>query len=160
MPLLEVILHEGMCNGAKAAACEVGTKQGETVIVVKDVPRFYLNRCLRSYLVEVTALVRDGVSLELMDSRIKNFGMSVGPITLTDEVGLDVISHVASFLSKADLGVRMSGGGRVLPLRNDREGLAGAQVRKGFLRLRGHEKDDQYRDEGVFQGLCCSGPRP
>jgi len=73
MPLPEVIPHEGMCNGAKAAACEVGTKQGKTVIVVKGVPGFYLNQCLRPYLVEVTALARDGASMELMDSSMKNF---------------------------------------------------------------------------------------
>lgn len=54
--------------------------------------------------------MRDGVELEKLDKALKNFGMPVGPVTLADEVGIDVVSHVASFLSNADLGVRMDGG--------------------------------------------------
>ena len=56
-------------------------------MVVKDVPGFYVNRCLGPYLVEVSALIRDGVPLEKLDSAVKKFGMPVGPITLADEVG-------------------------------------------------------------------------
>ena len=39
-----------------------------------------------------------------------SIGMPVGPITLSDEVGIDISNHVGSFMSKADLGVRMNGG--------------------------------------------------
>ncbi len=53
MPLLEVIPHDGTADMAKAAALEVGTKQGKTCIEVKDVPGFYVNRCLGPFLVEV-----------------------------------------------------------------------------------------------------------
>ena len=54
MPLLEVIPHKGTADVAKAAALEVGTKQGKTCIEVKDVPGFYVNRCLGPFLVEVS----------------------------------------------------------------------------------------------------------
>jgi enoyl-CoA hydratase/long-chain 3-hydroxyacyl-CoA dehydrogenase len=53
MPLLEIIPHEQTSDVAKATAFEVGTKQGKTCIVVKDVPGFYVNRCLGPFLVEV-----------------------------------------------------------------------------------------------------------
>lgn len=59
---------------------------------------------------KVSALVRDGVQLENLDKTMKNFGMPVGPMILADEVGIDVTSHVATFLSKVDLGIRMEGG--------------------------------------------------
>jgi len=36
--------------------------------------------------------------------------MPVGPITLSDEVGIDISCHVGTFMAKADLGVRMNGG--------------------------------------------------
>lgn len=54
MPLLEIIPHAGTSDEAKAAAFEVGTKQGKTCIEVKDVPGFYVNRCLGPFLVEVS----------------------------------------------------------------------------------------------------------
>jgi enoyl-CoA hydratase/long-chain 3-hydroxyacyl-CoA dehydrogenase len=40
MPLLEIIPHEGTSDEALATAFAVGTKQGKTCIVVKDVPGF------------------------------------------------------------------------------------------------------------------------
>ncbi len=59
MPLLEVIPHSGTSDAAKAAALEVGTKQGKTCIEVKDVPGFYVNRCLGPFLVEVSTMLHD-----------------------------------------------------------------------------------------------------
>jgi enoyl-CoA hydratase/long-chain 3-hydroxyacyl-CoA dehydrogenase len=64
MPLLEVIAHNGTDQGATAAAVDLGHKQGKTVIVVKEVPGFYVNRCLGLYLAEGTALIRAWVLRE------------------------------------------------------------------------------------------------
>lgn len=57
MPLLEIIPHEGTSAAATATAFEVGTKQGKTCIVTKDVPGFYVNRCLGPFLVEVSTIL-------------------------------------------------------------------------------------------------------
>lgn len=111
MKLLEVIPHEGTSKDTCAAAVAVGLKQGKLPIVVKDVPGFYVNRCLGPFLMETTALISDGVGLEELDKIVKAAGMPVGPITLGDEVGVDVANHVRKFLASADMGVRMEGGG-------------------------------------------------
>jgi enoyl-CoA hydratase/long-chain 3-hydroxyacyl-CoA dehydrogenase len=140
MPLLEIIPHAGTANTATAAACEVGTKQGKTCIVVKDVPGFYVNRCLGPFLVEVSALVKDGVELEKLDKSMTNFGMPVGPITLADEVGVDITSHVANFLSKADLGVRMTGGDVSLMEKMIEKGWLGKKSGQGFYTYNGKTK--------------------
>ena len=132
MPLLEIIPHGGTSDATTAAAFEVGTKQGKTCVVVKDVPGFYVNRCLGPMLIEVSALVRDGIELEALDKAMKNFGMPVGPITLADEVGIDVASHVATFLSNADLGVRMSGGDTSLMANMIEKGWLGRKSGQGF----------------------------
>jgi 3-hydroxyacyl-CoA dehydrogenase len=108
MPLLEIITHEGTSKEAVAKAFRLGSAQGKTVIVVKDVPGFYVNRCLGPYMAEGMALLAAGVDPLAIDRALKSFGFPVGPITLIDEVGVDVASHVNSFLSK-DLGVRMAG---------------------------------------------------
>jgi enoyl-CoA hydratase/long-chain 3-hydroxyacyl-CoA dehydrogenase len=65
MPLLEIIPHKGTSNAAAAAAFEVGKKQGKTVIFVKDVPGFYVNRCLGPYLVETGALMEGALVASL-----------------------------------------------------------------------------------------------
>lgn len=132
MPLLEIIPHEGTSDVAKATAFEVGTKQGKTCIVTKDVPGFYVNRCLGPFLVEVSALARDGAGLEQLDKAMTKFGMPVGPITLADEVGIDVASHVASFLSEADMGVRMTGGDVGLLKEMVNRGYLGKKSGQGF----------------------------
>ena len=68
------------------ALLQVGKKQGKTVIFVKDVPGFYVNRCLGPYLVETSALIQSGVPLLQLDQAMKDYGFPVGPITLADEV--------------------------------------------------------------------------
>lgn len=140
MPLLEIIPHEGTSDATKAAAFEVGTKQGKTCIEVKDVPGFYVNRCLGPFLVEVSALVKDGVKLEALDKAMVNFGMPVGPVTLADEVGVDVTSHVANFLSDADLGVRMEGGDVSLMENMVKKGWLGKKSGQGFYKYDGKKK--------------------
>ncbi len=64
---------------------EVGSRQGKTPIFVKDVPGFFVNRCLSPFSVEVSALVMEGIDLQTLDSSMKKFGMPVGPITLSGE---------------------------------------------------------------------------
>lgn len=50
---------------------------------MKDVAGFFVNRCLSPFSTEVSALVLEGVDLELLDNAMKKFGMPVGPITLS-----------------------------------------------------------------------------
>jgi len=84
--------------------------------------------------------VKDGVSLEKLDKSMKNFGMPVGPITLLDEVGIDVASHVATFLSGADLGVRMGGGDPSLLANMIEKGWLGKKSGQGFYTYDGKKK--------------------
>jgi len=76
---------------------------------VKDVPGFYVNRSLGPYMDETSALIRDGVDPIQLDKAIKQFGFPMGPITLADQVGIDVGYKVQHYLTE-HLGVRMQGG--------------------------------------------------
>jgi enoyl-CoA hydratase / long-chain 3-hydroxyacyl-CoA dehydrogenase len=111
---------------------EVGAKQGKTPLLVKDVAGFFVNRCLSPFLVEVTGLIHEGVSFDDIDKALKKFGMPVGPITLADEIGVDITNHVAVFMSKADLGVRMSGGDPQVMIKLVEQGMVGRKAGKGF----------------------------
>jgi enoyl-CoA hydratase/long-chain 3-hydroxyacyl-CoA dehydrogenase len=108
MPLLEIIPHAGTVPDALAMAFELGQKQGKTCIVVKDVPGFYVNRCLGPWAAEALLLAQSGVDPAALDAAVKAFGYPVGPVTLADEVGVDVLYHTYGTL-KGALGVRMAG---------------------------------------------------
>ncbi|KAL7441856.1 hypothetical protein ACHAXM_008078 [Skeletonema potamos] len=137
MPLLEIIPHAGTSGEALATAFAVGNKQGKTCIVVKDVPGFYVNRCLGPILMEVSALVKEGVPLDRLDNAMRKFGMPVGPITLIDNVGVDVASKVSSYLASADLGVRMGGGDLSLMSKMVEKGWLGKKTNQGFYTYSG-----------------------
>jgi enoyl-CoA hydratase / long-chain 3-hydroxyacyl-CoA dehydrogenase len=132
MPLLEVIPHAGTSQEVIGKAFDLGLKQGKTVIVVKDVPGFYVNRCLGPFMAEAFALMQDGVSVERLDKAMKSFGFPVGPVTLADEVGIDVAQHVNSFLS-AHLGERMGGSDATVLKDMIAAGMLGRKAGKGFF---------------------------
>ena len=121
MPLLEVIPHERTDPGAVVRAVRFGRKLGKTVIVVGDVPGFWVNRILTPYLNEAGTLLLEGVPIPVIDRAMTRFGFPVGPITLLDEVGLDVaakasgVMHAAfgDRLKPSDLVSRVTGDGRL-----------------------------------------------
>jgi 3-hydroxyacyl-CoA dehydrogenase len=73
------------------ATCHAyGKRIGKTPIIVNDAPGFYVNRILTPYMNEAALLLEEGVRIEEIDRALTSWGFPVGPITLYDEVGLDV----------------------------------------------------------------------
>lgn len=101
MPLLEVVVAEKTAPWAVARIVELGNQMGKTIIVVKDSPGFYVNRALSFYLAEASMMLGEGVAIDYLDETLTGFGWPVGPITLIDEVGLDVGMHVLKTMETA-----------------------------------------------------------
>jgi 3-hydroxyacyl-CoA dehydrogenase/enoyl-CoA hydratase/3-hydroxybutyryl-CoA epimerase len=101
LPLLEVIVHPGTSAETIATAVTYGRALGKTVIVVRDGPGFYVNRILAPYLAEAGRLLDEGGRIEEIDRALTGFGFPVGPITLLDEVGLDIAGKSAPILAAA-----------------------------------------------------------
>ncbi|MGM0524945.1 MAG: fatty acid oxidation complex subunit alpha FadJ [Pseudomonadota bacterium] len=105
MPLAEIITHQGTSDKTIATTVALARKQGKTPIVVKDGAGFFVNRILAPYMNEAARLVLAGEPIEHVDKALVKFGFPVGPITLLDEVGIDVGAKVAGILRK-ELGER------------------------------------------------------
>jgi 3-hydroxyacyl-CoA dehydrogenase/enoyl-CoA hydratase/3-hydroxybutyryl-CoA epimerase len=101
MPLLEVIPTSRTRPDVTGTAVAWGRSIGKTVIVVGDSPGFYVNRILAPYLNEAGALLDAGASIEAIDDAMEQFGFPVGPLTLLDEVGLDIAAKSGAILHQA-----------------------------------------------------------
>ncbi|MDH3290327.1 MAG: 3-hydroxyacyl-CoA dehydrogenase NAD-binding domain-containing protein [Gemmatimonadota bacterium] len=139
MPLLEVIVSEGTAPWATVTAAAFGRKMGKTVIVVRDSPGFWVNRLLAPYLNEAGRLLQEGVAVETIDKTMVKFGFPVGPITLIDEVGLDVALNASKVLHAA-LGDRLQPTGGLQRMLED--GRFGRKNQRGFFRYEGGKRRD------------------
>ncbi|MEP7384729.1 MAG: fatty acid oxidation complex subunit alpha FadJ [Gemmatimonadota bacterium] len=101
MPLLEVIVTPVTATEVTATAVAYGKQLGKTVIVVQDAPGFYVNRILAPYLNEAGRLVDGGAAIDAVDRALLDFGFPVGPITLLDEVGLDIAGKSGAIFVEA-----------------------------------------------------------
>lgn len=106
MPLLEIIATAKTSKKTIATAVAFGKAQGKTVIVVKDAPGFYTTRALSPYLNEAARLLAEGAGVRDIDDALTDAGFPVGPMTLLDEVGVDVGMKVGPILQAA-FGERM-----------------------------------------------------
>ncbi|CNK40975.1 fatty acid oxidation complex subunit alpha FadJ [Yersinia aldovae] len=98
MPLVEVIPHEKTSEETIATTVALARKQGKTAIVVADRAGFYVNRILAPYINEAARCLLDGEPIDSIDKALVDFGFPVGPITLLDEVGIDVGTKIMPIL--------------------------------------------------------------
>ncbi len=101
MPLLEVVVGARTAPETTVTAVNFGRKLGKTVIVVQDRPGFFVNRILAPYINEAGHLLVEGVPAEAVDQAMTRWGFPVGPVTLLDEVGLDVAVKAAAVMLEA-----------------------------------------------------------
>jgi 3-hydroxyacyl-CoA dehydrogenase / enoyl-CoA hydratase / 3-hydroxybutyryl-CoA epimerase len=101
MPLLEIITTEQTAPWVTATCHAYGKRIGKTPIIVSDSPGFYANRILTPYMNEAALLLEEGVRIEEVDRALTAWGMAVGPITLYDEVGLDVAVKAGKIMTEA-----------------------------------------------------------
>ncbi|MBS1150417.1 MAG: Enoyl-CoA hydratase [Myxococcaceae bacterium] len=137
MPLLEVITHAKTADVVTATCVEIGRKQGKTVIVVNDGVGFYTSRILAPYLNEAAWILAEGAEIGDLDKALVDFGFPVGPITLLDEVGIDVAAKVGKILHEA-FGERL-----LAPATTDQlvaDGRLGRKSKKGFYLYNGKKK--------------------
>jgi 3-hydroxyacyl-CoA dehydrogenase/enoyl-CoA hydratase/3-hydroxybutyryl-CoA epimerase len=156
MPLLEIIVTPKTAPWVTATCVELGKKQGKTVIVVNDGVGFYTSRILAPYMNEAAWLLSEGVPVEELDDAMVKWGFPVGPITLLDEVGIDVGEKVGKIMLGA-FGDRM-----ITPPGMDKlvaDQRFGRKNERGFYLYGGKKKGKKQVDKSVYDVLGVTPQR-
>ncbi len=100
MKLLEVVVTAQTSDATLATVRELGTKLGKDCIVVKDFPGFATSRLGVCLGLEAIRMVEQGVaSASDIDKALElGYAHPMGPLKLTDLVGLDVRLNIADYL--------------------------------------------------------------
>jgi 3-hydroxybutyryl-CoA dehydrogenase len=101
MKLVEVVRHGGCAPAAVALAVALADKLGKTPIVVRDSPGFASSRLGLVLGLEAMRMVeQDVASAADIDTAMKlGYGHPMGPLELTDLVGLDIRLGIAEYLT-------------------------------------------------------------
>ena len=148
MNLVEVVPGPRTSKASVVAAVDLVRRLGKLPVVVGDCPGFLVNRILLPYLVECAWMLEEGVETRRLDGVLERFGMPMGPLTLADEVGLDIGFHAAKALESA-YGSRM----QVAGILDDvvARGLRGRKSGAGFYRYRGRRKSPNPDMQGLIE---------
>lgn len=148
MPLLEVVVTDRTADWVTATCVKLGKDQGKHVIVVRDGAGFYTSRVLAPMMNEAAYLVTEGVPIDKIDNAMLDWGFPVGPIKLTDEVGIDVGAKVGKVMFDA-FGDRMKPPAAMQKLIDDER--YGRKNGRGFYRY--EDKKKKGVDESVYELL-------
>ena len=164
MMLVEIIRGEQTSDDTLSRAVDFVTKIRKLPIIVEDTRAFYANRCVHRFLAEGAMMLSEGIPPALIENCAKMAGMPVGPLSLQDEVAIDLGYKVLQ-QTKKDLGAQ-----HVEPA-TDRiittlfeEGRMGRKSGKGFYVYEGRNKRlahdlDRFADNGVLEGDELPEPR-
>lgn len=130
MPLVEVIRRDGTSAEAVATALRFAKSLRKTPVLVRNREGFIVNRIFVPYLAEAFRLLEEGAAPEAIDAAMVEFGFPMGPLTLIDMAGLDILVHTAGLLEQA------------FPRHGAVPQVAAAMVSRGFL--------GQKRGAGVY----------
>ena len=103
MMLVEIIMGKETGDAALAMALDFARTIRKTPIVVNDSRGFYASRVVGTYIREGHLMLTEGVPPALIENVARMAGMPVGPLSLTDEVAVDLAWKIVN-ATEADLG--------------------------------------------------------
>ena len=103
MALVEIIMGEKTGPKALATAIDFVRAINKTPIVVNDCRGFFANRCVGNFIREGHLMLMEGVPPAMIENAARMAGMPVGPLSLNDEVAIDLGWKILQ-ATKKDLG--------------------------------------------------------
>jgi len=133
MGLVELILGKQTSQETLAKAVDYVIKIRKTPITVNDSRGFYTSRCFGTYTVEGMEMLHDGIAPAIIENVGRQCGMPMGPLEVSDSVGLDTALKVSKATAEAS-GVDYSKDprGKLLTWIVEEKGRVGRKAGKGF----------------------------
>ena len=133
MMLVEIIMGKQTGDAALAAAIDYVRAIRKTPIVVNDGRGFFANRCVLGYIAEGYEMLLEGVPPAMIEAAGKQAGMPVGPLSLNDEIALDlglkIMKATEAQLGPASIDQRQKA---MLTEMVEKLGRTGRKAKKGF----------------------------
>jgi 3-hydroxybutyryl-CoA dehydrogenase len=134
MKLLEIVIAPQTSDATLTAAKQIGERLGKDCIVVKDFPGFATSRLGVCLGLEAIRMVEQGVASpdDIDKAMTLGYAHPMGPLRLTDLVGLDVRLNIADYLHK-ELGSEVFKAPELMR-RMVAEGKLGKKAEQGFYK--------------------------
>lgn len=102
MSLLEIVVHERTADSVLSDCRGYGQAIGKECITVRDFPGFATSRLGVCLGMEAIRMVESGVAsaADIDKAMVLGYRHPVGPLKLTDMVGLDVRMHIGEYLAE------------------------------------------------------------
>jgi 3-hydroxyacyl-CoA dehydrogenase/enoyl-CoA hydratase/3-hydroxybutyryl-CoA epimerase len=156
MMLVEIIRGKNTGDTALASALDYVRQIGKTPIVVNDARGFFANRCVLRFTAEGLEMFMEGVPPAMIENAAKMAGMPVGPLSLSDEVALDLVLKIMR-ATEADLGANAvdQAQKKLMIEMVEKQGRLGRKNGKGFYDYPEKGKGQK----GLWAGLDALQPK-
>ncbi|PIB45500.1 3-hydroxyacyl-CoA dehydrogenase [Pseudomonas sp. 2822-15] len=94
MPLVEIIKGAHTSDEALTRGFDFVLQIKKTPIVVNDSRGFFTSRVFGTFTNEGIAMLGEGVAAPMIETEARKAGMPVGPLAVSDEVSLSLMSHI------------------------------------------------------------------
>ena len=94
MPLVEIIKGTHTRDETLARGFDFVLQIKKTPIVVNDSRGFFTSRVFGTFTNEGIAMLGEGIAAAMIETEARKAGMPVGPLAISDEVSLSLMSHI------------------------------------------------------------------
>ncbi|MBI1250253.1 MAG: 3-hydroxyacyl-CoA dehydrogenase [Alphaproteobacteria bacterium] len=149
MGLVEIIMGKKTTEATLAKAIDYVLKIRKTPIVVNDSRGFYTSRCFGTYTTEGIEMLSEGVAPAIIENVGRMAGMPMGPLEVSDSVGLDTALKVGKQMAEA-MGADYSkdSRGRLMQWIVEEKGRVGRKAGKGF-----YDYDEKNKPQRIWPEL-------
>ncbi|MGH1421707.1 MAG: 3-hydroxyacyl-CoA dehydrogenase NAD-binding domain-containing protein [Hyphomonas sp.] len=149
MGLVEIIMGDKTSEATLAKSIDYVLAIRKTPIVVNDQRGFYTSRCFGTYTQEGLQMLAEGIKPAIIENVGRQSGMPMGPLEVSDSVGLDTALKIGRQMAKAQ-GVDYNANeiGQMMAWLVEDQGRVGRKAGKGF-----YDYNEKGRPERLWPDL-------